>query len=56
MVYWWVSDLCFNNELIQISGVDIMNAVFGSSESFGLRVRSKCISHNTYTGIRSNFR
>ena len=33
-----------------------MNAEFGSSGSFVSRDRSKCIGHNNYTGIRSNFR
>ena len=31
-----------------------MTAVYGSSGSFGSRVRSKYIEHNTYTGRRSN--
>ena len=33
-----------------------MNAGFGSSGSFGSRVRLKFIGHNTYTDRRRNFR
>ena len=33
-----------------------MTSAYGSSESFGSRVRSKSIRHNTYTVRRSNFR
>ena len=34
----------------------MMNYAYGLSGSFGSIVRSKSIVHNTYTGIRSNFR
>ena len=33
-----------------------MISAYGSSGSFGSRVRYKSIGHNTYTGRRSNFR
>ena len=55
MVYWCKTDSYFNNENIQIGDIEIMNAAYGSSGSFGSRVRSKYIGHNTYTGRRSNF-
>ena len=41
---------------IQTCNIKIMNSEYGSSVSFGSRVRSKYIGHNTYTGRRSNFR
>ena len=56
MVSWWVRYSYFNNEQIQISGVVLMNYAYGSSGSFGSRVRSKYIRHYPYTGRRSNFR
>ena len=39
---------------IKISDVELMNYAYGSSGSFGSRVRSKSIEYNTYTGRRSN--
>ena len=54
MVSWWVRYSYSNNELIQTRYVIIINDAYGSSGSFGSRVRSKYIGHNTYTGIRSN--
>ena len=33
----------------------MMSSAYGSSGSFGSRVSSKYIGHNTYTGKRSNF-
>ena len=56
MVSWWVIDSYFNIELIQIGDIEIMISSYGLSGSFGLRVRSKSIGHNTYTGIRRKFR
>ena len=56
MVSWWKTDSYLNNEYIQISDIEIMNAACGSSVSFGSRVRSKSNKHNTYTGWRSYFR
>ena len=44
----------FNNEQIQIADIKIMTAVYGSSGSFGSKVRPKYIGHNTYTVRRSN--
>ena len=32
-----------------------MNTEFGSSGSFGSRIRSRCIYHNNHTGRRRNF-
>ena len=55
MVSWWKTDLYFNNEKIQIGDIEIMTAEYGSPGSFGSRVRSKYIGHNTYTDRRSNF-
>ena len=43
-----------NNEPIQIIYIELMNAVFGWSVSFGSKIRSKLICRNTYTGRRSN--
>ena len=37
-----------------IGDIDIMSAAYGSSGSFGLRVRPKYNGHNTYTCRRSN--
>ena len=56
MVAWWLTNTYFNNELIQIGDIEIMTSAYGSSVSFGSRVRSKYIGHNTYIGIRSHFR
>ena len=56
MVSWWGTDSYFNNEKIQIGYIELMNAVYGSSGSFGSRVRYTSIGHYTYTGRRSNFR
>ena len=33
-----------------------MDDTFGSSVVFRSRIRSKCIGHNIFTGIRGNFR
>ena len=55
MVSWWGIDSYLNSKQIQMSDIEIMNAAFGSSGSFGSRFRSKCIVHNIYTGRRSNF-
>ena len=54
MVSWQVTDSCFNNEQIRIGDIELTNASDVSSGSFGSRVRSKCIGHNTYAGRRSN--
>ena len=40
----------------QIGDIEVMISAYGSSGSFGSRVRSKYIGHNTYTGRRSNLR
>ena len=56
MVSWWKTDLYLNNEHIKIGDIEIMNASYGSSGSFGSRVRSKYIGHKTCTGIRRNLR
>ena len=50
MVFWWGRYSYFNDELIQISDIEIMNAAYGSSGYFGSRLRSKCIGHNNYMG------
>ena len=55
MVSWWGTDSYFSNKQIKISDNEIMTAVYGSSESFGSRVRSKSFGLNTYIGRRSNF-
>ena len=55
MEYWWGRYSYFNNEKIQISGVEIMNAAFGLSGSFGSGVRSKCIGNKIYIGRRRKF-
>ena len=56
MVSRWGTDSYFNNEQIQIGDIQITTAAYGSSGSFGSRVRSTYIGHNTYSGRRSNFR
>ena len=38
-----------------MSYAELLNPAYSSSGSFGSRVRSKYIGHNTYTGRRSNF-
>ena len=50
MVSWWGRDSYINNEQIQTRDVVLMNDEYGSSGSFGSRVRSKYIGHNTYKG------
>ena len=45
---WWVKNSYFNHEQIHIGGIEIMTDSYGSSESFGSRVRSKFIGHNKY--------
>ena len=55
IVYWWWTDLYFNYEKNQIGDIEIMTSEYGSSGSFGSRVRSKSIDHNIYTDRRSNF-
>ena len=55
MVSWWGADSYFNNDQDQIGGIELMNYVYGSSGSFGSRVRYTSIGHNTYTGRRINF-
>ena len=54
MVSWWGTDSYFNNKQVQIDDIDITTFAYGSSGSFGSRVRSKYIGHNTYTGKRIN--
>ena len=54
MVSWQGTYSYFNNEQNQIGDIESITAVYGSSGSFGSRVRSKYIGHNTYTGRRSN--
>ena len=56
MVSLWGTDSYLNNEQIKIGDIDIMTYTYGSSGSFGSRVRSKSIGNNTYTGRRNNFR
>ena len=56
MVSWWVTNSYFNNELIQMSDLELMNAAYFLSGSFVSVVRSKYIGHNTHTVRRSNFR
>ena len=55
MVYWWGRYSYFNIEQIKTSDVEIINAAFDSSGSFGSIVGSKCIVHNTYKCRRRNF-
>ena len=55
IVSWWEKYSYLNNEPIKIGDIKIMTAAYGSSGSFGSRVRSKYIGHTTYTGRRSNF-
>ena len=50
MVICWGTCSYFRNEQIQIGDIEIMTAAYGSSGSFGSRVRSKYIGHTTYTG------
>ena len=52
---WWVKNSYFNHEQIHIGGIEIMTDSYGSSESFGSRVRSKFIGHNKYTFRRIIF-
>ena len=56
MVSWWVIDSYFNIEKIQHGDIEIMIYAYGLSGSFGYRVRSKYIKHNTYTGRRIDSR
>ena len=49
-------DSYFNTEKIKIGDIEIMISVYGLSGSFGSRVRSRSIGHNTYTVRSSNFR
>ena len=44
-----------NNEQIQIGDIKVRNDIYGSSGSFGSRVRSKYIWHKKYICRRSNF-
>ena len=55
MVSWWGTDSYFNFEQIQIGNIEVMTATYGSSGSFGSRLRSKYIENNTYTVIISHF-
>ena len=55
MVSWWVRDSYFNHEKTKICDIEIMNAWFCSSGSFGSRFRYRCIFNNTYTVIRVKF-
>ena len=54
MVSWWGRYSYFNQEEIQTRDVVLMDVAYGSSISFGSRIRPKCIGHNIYTGRRSN--
>ena len=56
MLIWWGTCSYFRNEQIQIGDIEIMNAAYCSSGSFGSRVRSESIGKNKYTGRRINFR
>ena len=56
MVIWWGKYSYFNNEQFKIGDIEIMTSAYNSSGSFGSRVRSKFIWHNTYTGRISKFR
>ena len=56
MVSWWLIDSYLNSEQIQIGDIEIIISAYGLWGFFGSRVRSKSIGHNTYAGIRSNFR
>ena len=56
MVSWLGIDSNFNIELNQICDIEIIISAYGSSGSFGSRVRSKYIGHNTCTGRKSDFR
>ena len=56
MVSWWGRDSYFNNGLIQISDVVIMNQACGASGPFESVFWSKIIGHNTYIGRRVYFR
>ena len=51
---WWSTDSYFNNKLIQIGDIEIMTYEYGSPGSFGSRVGSTYIIHNTYTGRRGH--
>ena len=55
MVSWWVTYSYLNNEQIKSGNIEIMTAVYGSSESFGSTVMSKSIGHNIYTCWRIIF-
>ena len=44
----WVTNSYLNNKQIQIGDIEIITSECGSSGSFGSRVRSKSIGHNTY--------
>ena len=54
MVSWWGTYSYLNNEKIQIGDIELMNAAYGSSGSFGSIVRSKYIGHITHTRRRIN--
>ena len=55
MVSWWGKYSYFNDEQIQFSDVELMNAAYGPSGSFVSIVGSKFIGHNKFSGRRSNF-
>ena len=55
MVSFWGRYSYFNNKKIKTRDVVLMNSEYRSSVSFGSRVGSKSIEHNTYIGRRSNF-
>ena len=48
------TDSYFNTEQIKVGDIEIMIYSYGLSGSFGSRVRSKSIGHNTYTVRKSN--
>ena len=55
MFTWWGIYTYLNIEQIQTGIIEIMTTAYGSSVSFGSRLRSRSIGHNTYKGRRSNF-
>ena len=55
MVYLWGKASYFNNELIQIGGIEIITPAYDSSGSSRSIVQSKYIGLDTFTGRRRNF-
>ena len=54
MVSWWGWEKHFYNEQVKISDIEILNAYFGPSGSFGYIIMSIFIASNKYKDIITN--